>query len=139
MDKYYVKEIRLDGRAAPGGVVKLYWGSQLEIVLDDQPAALTGSVTDGDKPFSQPLVFVAKWPTLEVPLRPAIGDNDGRFQIAGLEPGEYRVLAVQSTAMPDGMQIGETMLGRLWSSAEHVTLERGGSQSVALKLSDPLR
>jgi hypothetical protein len=138
-DKYYVKEIRLDGRAAPDGVVKLYQGSQLEIVIDDQPAAITGSVTDGDKPFSQPLVFVAKWPSLETTPRPVTGDNDGKFQITGLDPGEYRVLAVQSTPLPDGQQISPQMLSQLWSSAEKVTLERGGSQSVALKLSDPLR
>jgi len=47
-DKYYVKEIRLDGRVAPDGIVHLYQGSQIEIVIDDQPAAITGSVTDGD-------------------------------------------------------------------------------------------
>jgi hypothetical protein len=138
-DKYYVKEIRQDGRTAPDRVVRLYQGSQLEIVIDDQPAAITGSVTEADKPFSQPLVFAAKWPTLEVIGRPATGDNDGKFQITGLEPGEYRVLAVQSASLPDGQQISAQMLGKLWSSAEKVTVERGGSQSVSLKLSDPLR
>jgi len=56
-----------------------------------------------------------------------------------LPPGEYRILAVQSAPLPDGQQIGPPMLTRLWSAAEKVTLERGGSQSVSLKLSDPLR
>lgn len=138
-DKYYVKEIRLDGRAAADGVVRLYRGSQLEIVIDDQPGAITGSVTDGDKPFSQPLVFVAKWPSLEVLDRPVTGDNGGQFQIMGLTPGEYRVLAVQSAPLPDGQQIWQGMLSKLWSGAEKVTVERGGSQTVPLKLSDPLR
>jgi hypothetical protein len=112
-DKYYVKEIRLDGRAAPNGVVRLYQGSQVEVMLDDQPAAITGSVTEGDKPFSQPLIFAAKWPSLETIPHPVTGDNDGKFQIAGLEPGEYRVLAVQSTPLPDGQQIGSRMLTKL--------------------------
>ena len=138
-NKYYVKEVRLDGRSVSDGVLRLYQGSQLEVVIDDQTAAITGSVTDGDKPFSQPLVFVAKWPLLESTSHPVTGDNDGKFQIIGLEPGEYRVLAVQSTPLPDGQQIGSTMLTRLWSIAEKVTVERGGSQSVTLKLSDPLR
>ncbi len=111
----------------------------MEIVLDDRPAAITGSVTEGDRPFSQPLVFAAKWPSLEVTAHPVTGDNDGKFQITGLEPGEYRVLAVQSTPLPDGQQIGSRMLTKLWSSAEKVTLERGGSQNVTLTLSDPLR
>jgi hypothetical protein len=138
-NQYYVKEIRMDGHAMPDGVVRLYQGAQLEIVIDDQPAAITGTVNDGDKPFSQPLVFAAKWPSLQTTLRPVTGDNDGTFQITGLEPGEYRVLAVQSTPLPDGQQISSSMLTKLWSEAEKVTVERGGSQSVALKLSDPLR
>ncbi len=138
-NKYYVKEIRVDGRAAPEGAVTLQQGSKLEIEIDDQPAAIAGSVTDADKPFSQPLIFAAKWPSLEVPLRPATGDNDGKFQITGLPPGEYRILAVQSAPLPDGQQIGPKMLDQLWSRAEKVTLERGGAQSVSLKLSDPMR
>jgi hypothetical protein len=138
-DKYYVKEIRVDGRATPEGAVTLQQGSKLEIEIDDQPAAIAGSVTDGDKPFSQPLIFAARWPSLEAPFRPATGDNNGRFQITGLPPGEYRILAVQSAPLPDGQQIGSQMLTQLWSSAEKVTLERGGAQSVSLKLSDPMR
>jgi hypothetical protein len=139
-EKYYVKEIRVDGKAAPDGVAQLYQGSQIEIVLDDQPAAITGLVTEGDKPFSQPLVFVAKWPSLAVATpRPTTGDNSGQFQITGLQPGEYRVLAVPSTPLPDGQQIPQSMLGKLWNDAERITLERGGSKAVALKLSDPLR
>jgi len=139
-DKYYVKEIRIDGTAAPDGVVRLYQGSVLEIVIDEQPASILGSVTERDKPFSEPLVFVAKWPSLAMATgRPVTGDNSGQFQITGLEPGEYRVLAVPSRPLPDGQQIGQTMLGKLWSDAERVILERGGSKTVALKLSDPLR
>jgi hypothetical protein len=138
-DKYYVKEIRLDGRAVPDEIVHLYQGSQIDIVIDDQPAAITGSVTEGDKPFSQPLVFVAKWPSLQTIPRPITGDNDGKFQITGLEPGEYRVLAVQSTPLPDGQQISSAMLAKLWADAEKVTVERGGSRNVTVKLSDPLQ
>lgn len=139
-NKYYVKEIQVDGRAAPDGVGRLYQGSQIEIVIDDQPAAITGSVSDGDKPFSEPLIFAAKWPSLAVAtLGPVIGDNSGQFHITGLDPGEYHALAVPSTPLPDGQQIGSGMLGKLWSDAERVTVERGGSKAVALKLSDPLR
>jgi Carboxypeptidase regulatory-like domain len=142
-DQYYVKEIRTDGQVSPDGVLRLYHGSQIEIVLDDQPATITGSVTagseDGEKPFSQPLVYVAKWPSLEVLDRPVLGDNGGQFRITGLEPGEYRVLAVQSAPLPDGDQIKAPMLAKLWSSAEKVTVERGASGTVTLELSDPLQ
>ncbi len=139
-DKYCVKEIRVDGQAVPDSVARLYQGSVLEIVLDDQPSSILGSVADGDKPFSLPLVFVAKWPSLaEAKPVPITGDDSGHFQIAGLDPGEYRVLAVPSTPLPDGLPINQTMLSKLWNDAERVTLERGGSKTVALKLSDPLQ
>jgi hypothetical protein len=136
---YYSKEIRVDGHAAPDDAAILRQGSRLEIEIDDQPAAISGVVTEQDKPFSQPLVFVAKWPSLKATVPPVTGDNDGRFQITGLAPGEYKVLAVQSASLPDGQQISSKMLKQLWSGAEKVTLDRGGSQSVALKLSDPMR
>jgi hypothetical protein len=137
--KYYVKEFRVDGRVVPDGDIPLRQGSQLEIVIDDKPATIIGTVTEGGKPFGQPLVFVAKWPTLELSEFSTTGDNDGRFQLTGFAPGEYRVLAVQSTSQPDGQQISPLMLGKFWSSAEKVTLERGESHSVALKLSEPMR
>src|SRR6185503_1855377 len=53
--QYYVKEVRNDGRVAPDGVVMLGQGAQLEIVIDDQPAVLSGSVTEDEKPVSQPI------------------------------------------------------------------------------------
>ena len=138
-NKYYVKEFRVDGRVAVDGIVALSQGSQLDVVLDDRPAAIIGTVTDGGKPFSQPLVFVAKWPTFEVVASRITGEDDSSFKVTGLAPGEYRVLAVQSALLPDGQQIFDTMLDKLWSSSEKVTLERGGSQIVSLKLSDTMR
>jgi len=143
-NKHYIQEIRVDGKAIRASAdtpypITFYQGSQLEVVIDDLPATITGAVTEGAKPFSQPLIFVAESSTLEVVASKISGDNDVKFLVTGLPPGEYRVVAVQSTALPDGMQISDGMLGRLWSSAAKVTLERGGSQDVAVKLSDPLR
>ena len=139
-EQHYVKELRVDGRPVPDGIARLSEGSRLEIVLDDHPGSIAGSVSDGDKPFSQPLIFAVKWPSLEAAApSPIIGDNSGQFRIAGLAPGEYRVLAVPSTPLPDGQQIGLALLAKLWSGAEAVTLERGGSKTIALPLSDPLR
>jgi hypothetical protein len=139
-DRNYVKEIRVDGRPGVAGNLALEDGSQVEIVIDDQPASITGAVRDGDRPFSQPLLFVAKWPGMEDAMqRPVTGDDDGRFLIRGLAPGEYRILAVQSTALSYGMQVNSKMLAGLWPTADRVTLDRGGTTDVAIKLSDPLQ
>lgn len=138
-DQFYVKEIRVDGQTAPDGVVHLYSGSKLEIVLDDRPASLTGSVTDQGESFSQPLIFLIQWPSHAGPIQlPITGDNSGQFHINGLAPGEYRVLAVPSTSLPDGEQIKFAMLGRLWNTAESFTIERGGSKELKLSISNPL-
>ncbi len=138
-DQFYVKEVRVDGQAAPDSIVHLYSGSQLELVLDNHPATLTGSVTDRGEAFSQPLIYLVKWPSqVQVKARPVTGDNSGQFQIGGLEPGEYRVLAVPSTPLPDGEQIGLPMLSRLWSTAESVVIERGDTKTTALTLVNPL-
>jgi hypothetical protein len=138
-DRFYVKEIRVDGQPAPDGIVHFYSGSKLELVLDNHPATLTGSVTDRGEAFSQPLIYLVKWPSqVEVKAHPVTGDNSGQFQIGGLEPGEYRILAVSSTPLPDGEQIGLPMLNRLWSAAESLVLDRGETKTSNLTLSDPL-
>jgi carboxypeptidase family protein len=137
---YYVKEVRNDGRVAPDGVVTLSQGSQVEIVIDNQPAVLSGSVTEGGKPVSQPMVYLTKWPMSSLnPIVDTTGDNEGRFQVAGLAPGEYRVLAVLSAPLADGLELRKDILPRLWNRAEKLTLRRGGSQTLALKLADPWR
>ncbi len=139
---YYVKEIRSDGLAAPDGIVTLGPGSHIEVVIDDQPGTLTGTVTDGGKPFSQPKVYVSRWPGSR-PLPgmqgapTGTGDGSGRFQIGGLPPGEYRVLAVPSGPIPDGAS-DWTISPQLWDRAEKVILERGKQTEVALQLTDPL-
>ena len=138
--QYYVKEVRNDGRVAPDGVITLSQGAQLEIVIDDRSAVLSGSVTEDGRPVSQPIVYLTRWPMSSLnPIVDTTGDNQGRFQITGLAPGEYRVLAVLSAPLPDGLELEKDVLPRLWNRADTLTLRRGSSQTVALKLADPWR
>jgi Carboxypeptidase regulatory-like domain len=135
---YYVKEIRYNGVAMADGMVTPVPGApaqNLEIVLDDQPATITGSVRDGDKPVSSPFIVAVKWPFTEgdVPVSGdgLKGDRDGRFQISGLAPGEYRLMAFNKI-----VRITE-LSSQLLNRAEKVTLERGSLKDVSLKLIDP--
>ena len=136
--RYYVKEIRYNGVVMADGMITPVPGApaqDLEIVLDDQPATITGTVRDGDKPVSKPFVLVLKWPfTAGDPLlnseHPA-ADDQGRFQISGLAPGEYRVIALTKNIV--NTQISDQLLSR----AEKVTLERGSLKDISLKRIDP--
>jgi hypothetical protein len=58
-----VKELRYNGGAVADNIVALneYATAQvLEIVIDDKPARIVGTVTDGDKPVVHALVILLK-------------------------------------------------------------------------------
>jgi carboxypeptidase family protein/SdrD B-like protein len=139
--RFYVKEIRYNGQIVADAVFNPIPGvpGLLDIVVDDHAAAISGSVAEYDKASAQIMVVALKWPVSSNAASPSpllrpnasvTADGHGRFQLGGLAPGEYRVLAI-----PEGS------LSRLppdiVNGAEKVTLERGGSQSVLLKIVEP--
>jgi hypothetical protein len=137
---FYVKEIRYNGLIVADDVFTPIPGApgQMDLLIDDKPAKISGSVTGRDKVSGRVMVVAVKWPVS--PESPAqallntasgtVADDQGRFQIVGLAPGEYRVLAVTTGDLalvpPDTV-----------NRAEKVTLERGGSESVSLKIVEP--
>ncbi|MGZ4836058.1 MAG: hypothetical protein ACXVZZ_10525, partial [Terriglobales bacterium] len=139
----YVKEIRFNGGVVTDNPIALDGRSgtqSLEIVVDDQPATIAGTVTDGDHPVSKPYVLVVKGP---IPAdfayaRPqgTDGDDDGQFHVTGLVPGEYRAIAVSQSNRDVLDEPG--VLQRLLNGAEKITLSRGGVQTFTLRLTDPL-
>jgi len=141
---FYVKEIRYNGLAVPDGFFTPVAGPAiLEIVIDDKAATISGSVTERDRVAGRIMILAVKWPfspggsSLPMLLRantntPA--DDQGRFQIGGLAPGEYRVFGLTEDI---ALKMKPDSLVRLVNRAEKVTLERGGSQSVSLKIVEP--
>jgi hypothetical protein len=88
-------------------------------------------------------VFLTRWPrgahpdTLE-PSAPfqqlAQVEPDGQFRISGLPPGEYRIAAF---SMGPGTNIMDpATFRRLMARVETITLERGATKSIELKLVD---
>lgn len=143
-DKFYVKEVRYNGLPVTDGVFTPVSGpANLEIVIDDKAATISGSVAERGKVAGPIMIVAVKWPLLpnsssvSMLLRKSINapaDEQGKFQINGLAPGEYRVFGVtEGTAI----RLRPDILVRLLDRAENVTLERGSSQSISLKMVEP--
>ena len=137
----YVKEIRYNGVKVAADTVALDSGamsSTLTVVIDDKPGAVTGTVMSGDKPVSQPFVIARKWPPPDGPMRSrwglgtARGDDAGRFRIAGLAPGEYRVLALGSF----DLSTSNAAFDRALSAGKKIEVGPNGIQNVTLEVSD---
>lgn len=140
-NQFYIKEVRYRGNIAPNGLFDFTGEGPLEVVIDSQPAAVTGTVRNQDKTVAGADVFLIRWPIpqerLAQDVRRITTDSDGYFQVLGLAPGEYRIFSV---APGDRMASGEIAAwARLLSRAEKLTLSRGSSQSVTLRPSDPAR
>ncbi len=137
---HYVKEIRYNGIPIAGENLPLDKGAMsysLAIVIDDKPAAIVGSVTTGDNPVSQPHVLLAKWPPPgDRPLqtRAAEGDDKGKFQFAGLAPGEYRMVALRSSEEDTNRAPGT--LERAMATATKIEVGPSAFQNVTLELTE---
>lgn len=139
---HYVKEVRYNGSPVPDNIVPMDGRAPshlLEIVVDDKPAAIMGTVTRSDRPVSQPHVVLMKWPlSANDPylfgMRTASGDKDGKFQLVGLPPGEYRLFAVDAA---DQVRLDEPgVLDRLLGNAQKITLPERGFQNLKLELTE---
>jgi Carboxypeptidase regulatory-like domain len=136
---HYVMETRYNGVSAPGGIAAAGAPGSLEIVVDDQPAAVTGSVSNGDAPARSAYVVLVKWPPppedVYGSVQVGMGDREGRFQFRGLAAGEYRIVAVPAAAKEAAGN--PEVLDRLLRAAEKVTLTRGSVREVALRMAAP--
>jgi hypothetical protein len=135
---HYVKEMRFNGALLFGNLVPLDaagMARSLTIVLDDKPAALSGVVRDGDSPVVNASVVVAAWPwppnQVFFPTLRSRTDEQGRFQIGGLAPGEYRAVALRSQAEEDG-RLPDT-LERAFAAADRLNLGPRESRSLTLR------
>ncbi len=136
---YYVKEMRYNGIPLTDNIFATDGGSpsqSLDVVLDDKPATVSGTVTEGDKPVGKPYVVLVRWPAtpenIFLATKRTTGDDNGQYRFTGLPPGEYRVLAVSPQTVPHLDEPG--VLFRMLSSAYTVNIDRGSSQTLALKL-----
>jgi hypothetical protein len=115
--------------------------NQVEIVIDDKPGAIAGTVTDGDKPVSEAMVRLFPEAVQSGDFVGSVRvDNQGRFQFNGLAPGEYRILALRSATGPQSAGSAEAtaqLATTAQSTAQSVKVERGGTVTITLLPTDP--
>lgn len=139
--EYFIKEVRYRGSAQPGNIFYYTGDGELEIEIGRSPASISGSIMIQDKPLPGADVVFMRWPATPDDDRDAIrhitADADGKFQIAGIVPGEYRLFAV--AAKDRSLAEQPAPWQRLVSRAEKLTLTNGASQNLTIQASDPAR
>ena len=146
-DNFYTKEIRYNWISVTNCIFTPVVGPPiLEIVIDDKAATIGGSVAERNKVVGQIRIMAVKWPLsptdsllpmlLGASVHTTPVDDQGRFRVSGLAPGEYRVVALTEDV---ATRTNLDSLIRLLSRAEKVNVDRGGSQNISLELADPSR
>ena len=141
---HYIKEIRYNGIPLAGTAVpfdKPAATHSLTIVVDDKPATIVGSVVSDGKPVTEAFVVAVKWPLDFLGLnRPGMarGDKTGHFQMPGLAPGEYRVIAVSAVYMDRSklMEIPSSVFERVLEAGKKIEVGPRGFQNVELVLTE---
>lgn len=135
---HYVKELRHNGIPLSGDIVPLDDGAlthALTIVAGDNPGTISGAVVSRDQAVSRPFVFARKWPPakdhVESGWTLVHADDTGKFQINGLAPGEYRLLAVRALGVPN------SAVQRAMTAGKTIEIETNGFLNLTLELSEP--
>ncbi len=125
---YLVSELRYNRTLCPHGVVTIDSAAdahELEVTLAPANASITATATDGSRPSAGATLLLVPDPIehrlLQVTLRSAKTDKDGRATFDSLLPGTYRL-----TAYPEGVLWGDDpYLKQSLAAGEEVRLSAG--------------
>jgi hypothetical protein len=134
----YVKGIRFAGFDLQSYIIRPSEGNlnhDLEIVLSDKPAVLTGIVFQDDHPLPGALVMITRWPVGNEDVFGAtinqVTSANGVFQSDALPPGAYRVLSFPAEDRPALDLPGA--LFRYLEKADHYDAVEGVTTTLNLK------
>lgn len=130
-----MKAASLSGRAADEGLVLAGGAYRLEILASTKCARLEGTVLDGKGQQSAGATVVAI-PEGELRKRPNSfrvenADQNGHFQISGLIPGEYSLVAIQDL---DEDYKDPEFLQKYGGADQTIRLSQGEEKNVSLKV-----
>jgi protocatechuate 3,4-dioxygenase beta subunit len=138
---WFLKSVTAEGKDITDEGYEFKPGQNLtgiEIVLSDRATTLAGTVHDDrERPIGDYTVVAfatdsGKWGYRTRFVRTARPDQDGRFQIKGLPPTAYQVVAVEY--LEAGEETDPARLETWRTRGTAVTLAEGDTRSVALRL-----
>ena len=136
-----LNRVALDGRDVTDTPYPLHGGTDiddLEVEVTDKSTRITGLVTDdrGEPVEEYAVVVFAADSTFWAPpsrfVRAGRPDQDGRFEIAGLPPGQYLAVAVEY--LEQGSEADPDLLEQLVGGASSFTLDEGETHQLDLRL-----
>src|SRR5688572_18141396 len=135
-DGWMVKSVLLDGDDVTDSPFDLAGRTAaLRVVMTDRVTSLSGTVqSDRTRRDHNVIVFAddaTKWTSPTRFVRAIRADNDGRFQVRGLPPGE-RYLVAALDYLEAGEERDRQLLERLRGRATSVTLGDGEQRSIQL-------
>jgi protocatechuate 3,4-dioxygenase beta subunit len=139
---WFLKSVTIEGKDITDSGYEFKPGQQVagvEIVLTDRVTVVSGAVQDErGRPISDYAVvaFAAdsdKWGPGTRFVRAARPDQDGKFQIKGLPPGSYQVIALEY--LENGEEGDPARLEKWKTMGTRVTLEEGEAKSTIVKIS----
>jgi hypothetical protein len=143
-DGWWVKTILHDGREIIDTPIEVRGGDEMndvQVVVSSRVTTISGELADEKgAAVSEGTVLVfpddaSKWIEESRWVRTARPDQQGRYQIKGLPPGEY--LAVALNYVEDGSWNDPEYLESIRRYAQKLTLSEGDTKSAALKLVTP--
>jgi len=137
---WFLKAVRLDGRDVTDTILDFesYQGKPIEVVFTQKATEIAGRVVDATGREVSNYVAVAfpedqqRWTPLTRTIASVRPDQQGRFNIRGLPPGRYMVVAVDY--LQSGQERDPKTLERLRARATAVALSEGGVQNLTLAL-----
>jgi len=143
-DGWALKSIVQDGRDVTDAPMEMKSGEELSgiaVIVTKNTTAVSGQLAD-DKgaPVVDGTVLVfaddsSKWWEESRWIRAVRPDQQGRYEIKGLPPGDY--LAVALNYVEDGVWNDPEYLESIRRYAQRLTLSEGSTQSPSLKLVNP--
>jgi hypothetical protein len=143
-DRWMVKAVMHNGRDIADTPIEMKSGAELsgvQVILTDRVTSVVGQLVD-DKgaPLvgGTVLVFATeadKWSEDSRFVRSGRPDQQGKYEIRGLPPGEYLAVAIDD--VQEGLWNDPEYLESIRRYAQKVTLREGDAQVISLKLVTP--